>query len=85
MLSQRPASVRLFDSRNLIWRALRNNEPALISALWAEIDDPIRIPYHVKIVLNDDDGISQIGKPVDYLSSLLTSSKCSPVVGSSSR
>ena len=65
-------------------RAFGDDVPAP-TALGAEVDDPVGRLDHVEVVLDDEDGVALVDEARSTSSSLRTSSKCRPVVGSSRR
>ena len=79
-----PGGVRLLHTGDLFGRPGRQ-VAAVLSAFRAEIDDPVRVTNYVKVVFNDDDRVAEICETVQDFEKLFTSSKCSPVVGSSRR
>src|ERR1017187_8230491 len=59
------ASVRLLHARDLFGCALGDDAAAFFSAFGAEIEDPVRVADHVHIVLDDDDGIAEVGQAME--------------------
>ena len=49
---------------HLLWCSLKHNAPAGISAIGAEIDDPVAVFDQLLIVFHDDHGVSGVGKAV---------------------
>src|SRR5512141_2571034 len=47
------ASIRPRNFRNLLRRAFRDDAPAAVAALGAEIDHPVGAPDHFEVVLDD--------------------------------
>src|SRR5882724_9341877 len=64
---QRLSSVGLFHARDLFRSALRDDATSLFSALGSEIENPVGVADHIEIVLDDDDRVSKIGEPVQYV------------------
>src|ERR1017187_3034097 len=60
-LRERLSGIRLLRPRHLFGRALGHDAAALFAAFRTQIDDPIRIPDHVHIVLDNNDAVSQVG------------------------
>ena len=54
-----------------------------LAAPGPEVDDPVGAFDDVQVVLDDDHGVARVDQPISTTSSLLMSSKCRPVVGSS--
>ncbi len=71
VLRQRLSGVGLLVARDLFWRALGDDTAALLAALRTQVDDPIGIANDVEVMLDDDDAIAQIGKPVQHGEQLL--------------
>src|SRR5262249_27974739 len=67
---KRQPGVRLLDFRNVRRRALCNELSTLLSALRPKVDDPVGVAHHIEVVFDDDDRVSQIGKPVQNLQKL---------------
>ena len=53
--------------RDFFRRAARNNLPALIASIWAEINHPIRAFDDVEVVFNDEDGMTRIHEALENL------------------
>src|SRR5208283_2937868 len=51
-----------FDQHDLFRRALGDDSTAAVSALWSQIDDPVRRFYHLKIMLDNDQGVSLVAQ-----------------------
>jgi hypothetical protein len=64
-------------------RRARDDFAALDAAFRAEVDDPVRGLDDIEIVLDHHHGVALLDQPWSTSSSLRTSSKCRPVVGSS--
>jgi hypothetical protein len=77
------AGIRARSGRNSGRTALADDAAAIFAALRTKVDDPVAVADDVEIVLDDDDRVAQVGEPVEDFER--TSSKCRPVVGSSSR
>src|ERR1700681_1910504 len=67
---QRLSGIGFFVPRDLLRRALRHNSAAFLAAFRAKIDDPVGIPDHVQIVLDDNDGIAQVCEAVQHVEQL---------------
>ncbi len=67
VIRQRLPRIGFLVSRHLLGSALRHNPSAPFATFRAEINNPISISDHLQIVLNDDDGVPQIGKPVQHI------------------
>ena len=62
----------------------RDDFAAFVAAFRPEIDDPVGALDHLEVVLDHDDRIARFDQPLKKPArSIATSSKCSPVVGSS--
>ncbi len=70
IMRERLPGIRFFHCRYLLRRAMRDDASAVFSTLRAEINDPIGIADHIQIVLDDDDGVSQVGQPVEHVEQL---------------
>src|ERR1700738_4287303 len=70
ILRQRLSGIGFFVPRNLLGSALRHNSAAFFAAFGTKIDDPVGIPDHVQIVLDDDDGVTEVSKPVQNVEQL---------------
>ncbi len=70
IFQQSLSGVRLLDSRHLLRRPLGHNFPAVFAALGAKIDEPVGIANYVEIMFDDDDGVSQIGQPMQHVEQL---------------
>src|SRR2546430_9903179 len=70
ILRQRLPGVGPLVPRYLFRCSLRDHATTLFSAFRAKVDDPVSIANHIKIVLDDDDGVSEIRKPVQYIEQL---------------
>src|ERR1700726_723336 len=55
--------IRAFQFRNRLWGACPDQVAASISALWAEIDDPVRRLDHFEIMLDDNNRAAGIYEP----------------------
>ncbi len=55
--SQKPCRIGVAALHEFFWGALEEDLPACISALWSEVDDPVRGLQHVQIVLYHNQGI----------------------------
>src|SRR5437773_2231718 len=55
--SQKPSRIGVAALHEFFWEALEEDLPACISALWSEVDDPVRGLQHVQIVLYHNQGI----------------------------
>src|SRR5215510_6925197 len=61
----RERSIRLLH--HLLWRAGGDHAPAIVAALGAEIDDPVRRLDDVHVVLDDHHGVALIDELVQHL------------------
>src|SRR5579862_5976330 len=61
------AGVRFLHVGHILGRALRNDAAAFLAALGAEVDNPVRLFDHVKIVLDDEHGISQRDETIQHV------------------
>jgi hypothetical protein len=43
---------------------------AVFAAFWAEIENPVGIADDVEVVLDDDDGVAEVGEAVENLEKL---------------
>src|SRR5216684_3988074 len=65
------ASIGLLISCDLFGRTLGDDAAAFLAAFGAEIDDPVCIATHVKIVLDNDGCVSQVGETVQHIEQFL--------------
>ena len=65
--------------------SLCNNASAAVASFRSKVKNVVSVFYDVKIVFNNDDGVSFVYEVLYTRISFFTSSKCRPVVGSSSR
>src|SRR5919109_343688 len=72
------ASVGLLVSRHLLGRALCDDPATLLAAFGTQIDDPVGIADDIKIVFDDDDGVTQIRQPMQNIEQLLDIIKVQP-------
>src|SRR5580658_6918753 len=68
---QRLPRIRLLHPRHGFRRALGDDASAFFAAFGTEIDNPIGIADHVKIVFDDDDRVAQVGQPVQHIEQFL--------------
>ena len=69
---------------DLLRGALGDDQAAAGAALRAHVDDPVGGLDDVEVVLDDDHRVALVDQALQHPSSLRMSSKCRPVVGSSS-
>jgi hypothetical protein len=50
------------DHYDLLRRALGDDSTAAVSALWSQIDDPVRRFYYLKIMLDNNQGVSLVAQ-----------------------
>src|SRR5262249_1407354 len=62
---------RLRLSNNVLGGSLDNDEAAPIARLRAEVDNPVGCLDDVEVVLDNDDGVSQIDEAVQHLEQLV--------------
>src|SRR5690349_6332319 len=68
---ERLPCVGLLYSGDLLWRTLCHQAPAIFATFGTEIDDPVGVADYIKVVLDDDDRVAEIGQPVEYVEQLL--------------
>ena len=56
--------IRFFHPRDLLGRALRDDAAAAFAAFGAEVDDPVGLLDHVEVVLDDQDGVAEVGEAI---------------------
>src|ERR1700686_202089 len=56
--------MRFFHLGNLLGRALRYDAAAAFATFGAEVDDPVGLLDYVKVVLDDQDGVAEVGEAV---------------------
>src|SRR5579864_28255 len=62
--------IRLLVPCDLLGRPLGDDSSAVFATFRAEVDDPIGISDHIKIVLDDDDRVPKIREPVQHIKQL---------------
>src|SRR4029077_15697462 len=67
---QKFASERSRSGCDFFGPALGDDEAAIFSAFGAEVDDPVGITNDVQIVLDDDDGVAEVGEAMQYVEQL---------------
>src|SRR5580704_14044582 len=68
--SKRLAGVRLFVTRDLLGRALRDDAAAAFAAFGSEIDDPIGLLDHVEMMLDDKHRVTERHEPLQDIEQL---------------
>ncbi len=68
---------------HLLGRAGGNDRTAAVSALRAEVDQPVGRFDDIEIVLDHEHGVAAVDKLLQHVRSFCTSYICRPVVGSS--
>ncbi len=63
--------MRLFIDANILRRPRHQNAATTGASLRSQIDDPVGSFYHIKVVLDDDDGVAAIPQLVQHLEQLL--------------
>src|SRR5215211_6805741 len=61
------ARVRRLDGSHLLGGACGDDRSAAVAPLGAEVDDPVRRLDDVEVMLDDEDRVSTIDEPVQYL------------------
>src|SRR5579863_4571801 len=56
--------IRFFHLGNLLGRALRYDSAAAFAAFGAQVDDPVGLLDYVEVVLDDQDGVAEVGEAV---------------------
>ena len=59
------AGVGVRYGRDLLGRAVGDDASAALAAFGAEVEDVVGVADDVEIVLDDDDGVAEIGEPVE--------------------
>ena len=62
--AQKLASIRLGDGSDLFGGAFGDDAAAALAAFGAEVDDPVGVADDVEVVLDDDDGVAEVGEAV---------------------
>src|SRR5258708_32433503 len=75
------SGVRLLGFRDLLRRSLGHDSSAFFAALGTEINDPVRIPDYIKVMLDDHDGISEVGESMNNLQEFVDVFKVQPGSG----
>ena len=65
------AGVALLDARDVLRRALGDDEAAVGAALRADVDDPVGALDDVEVVLDHDHGVAGVDEPVEHGEELL--------------
>src|ERR1700728_3267592 len=58
------ARIRLIDMGDMGRSAFAYQVAAVFAAFGAQVEDPVGIADHVEIVLDDDDGVAEVGEAV---------------------
>ena len=82
-LPQKLARVALLDLGDLLRRAGDDDFAAGLSALEAEVDEPVSLLDHVEVVLDHGHRVAGVREALEHLEGFSMSAKCRPVVGSS--
>ena len=64
------AGVGRGSARDFLGPALGDQVAAIFAAFGAEVDDPVGVADDVEIVLDDDDGVAEVGEAVEHLEQL---------------
>src|SRR5882672_3599239 len=56
--------IRFFHLGNLLGGALRNDAATAFATFGAQIDDPVGLLDYVEVVLDDEDGVAEVGEAV---------------------
>ena len=83
--AQVAAGVRRRRRGDVLRRALGDDAPAAGAALGAEVDDPVGRLDDLHVVLDHHHRVAALDQRCSAASSVSTSAKCSPIVGSSNR
>src|ERR1700757_5221218 len=75
---QIPSRVAGFDFGNVLRRTLGNDRPTINTALWPQVDDPIRRLNHLEVMLNDDQSVSLVPKLYEDVEQLADICKMKP-------
>src|SRR5438034_11215211 len=54
----------------LFWGARRHDSAAAFSAFGAKVDNPIGVANYIKVVLDDHNGVAQVGQPMQHIEQL---------------
>src|SRR5277367_5011265 len=65
--AQEFAGVRAGDGRDIFRCAFGDDLAAVFAAFRTKVDDPVGIAHDVEVVLDDDDGVAEIGEAVEHL------------------
>ena len=58
--------VAALDARDLFGRAFGDDTPTAVTALGAEVDQPVGCFDHVEVVLDDDHGVAVVAQLVEH-------------------
>ncbi len=64
---ERLAGVGFFGARYVFGSSLCDDAASALAAFRAEIEDPVGLFYYVEIVLDDQNGVAEIGKAQSLL------------------
>jgi hypothetical protein len=64
------ASIREGYGGDLFGGALGDDAAPALAAFGAEVDDPVGVADDVEVVLDDDDGVAEVGEAVEDLEEL---------------
>ena len=67
---QEGGGVRAFDGGDLFGRAVGDDLAAAFAAFGAEVDDPVGVADDVEVVLDDDDGVAEVGEAMEDVEEL---------------
>src|SRR5690348_10075632 len=70
VLGQRLAGVGLLVPGNRLWRSLRDDLTAFLATFRTKVDDPVGVSDHIQVVLDNNDRIAEIAKPMEDIQQL---------------
>src|SRR6267142_2467906 len=65
------AGVGPLHAGHLLGGALRDEAAAVFATFGAKVDDPVGVADYVEVVLDDDDGVAEIGEAMQDVEQLL--------------
>jgi hypothetical protein len=72
--------IRFLHLGNLLGRALRDDAAAAFAAFGAEVDDPVGLLDYVEVVLDDQDGVAEVGEAVQDVEEFLYVFEAQPTI-----
>ena len=64
-VAEEAGGVRCGDGRELLGCAVRDDRAAAFATFGAEVEEVVGVADHVEVVLDDDDGVAEVGETVE--------------------